>query len=64
MSGSSKNSLSETSLTKDIQGVASGSDTGFSVSLSQGDAAAIKYESGGNGGDIEDLSITLIGIYN
>ncbi len=64
MSGSNKNSLSETSLSKDIQGVVKGSDTSFSVSLSQGDAVAIKYDSGGNGGDIEDLSITLIGTYD
>ena len=64
MSGSNKNSLSDTSLSKDIQGVVSGSDLTFSVSLSQGDAVAIKYDSGGKGGDIEDLSITLIGIYD
>jgi len=64
MSGSSKNSLSDTSLSKDIQGVASGSDLTFSVSLSQGDVVAIKYDSGGNGGDVEDLSITLIGTYD
>jgi len=64
MGGSNKNSLSETSLTKDIQGVVSGSDLTFNVSLSQGDAVAIKYDSGGNGGDIEDLSITLIGTYD
>jgi len=63
-SGSNKNSLSATSLSKDIQGVVSGSDNTFSVSLSQGDAATIKYESGGKGGNIEDLSITLIGTYD
>jgi len=62
--GSSKNSLSATSLSKDIQGVVSGSDTTFNISFSQGDSAAIKYESGGRGGDIEDLSITLIGTYD
>ncbi len=64
MGGSSKNSLSDTSLSKDIQGVVSGVDLTFSVSLSQGDVAAIKYDSGGNGGDVEDLSITLIGVYD
>jgi len=64
MSGSNKNSLSDTSLSKDIQGVVSGSDLTFSVSLSQGDVVAIKYDSGGSGGDVEDLSITLIGIYD
>jgi len=64
MSGNNKNSLSATSLSKDIQGVVSGSDLTFSVSLSQGNVAAIKYDSGGNGGDIEDLSITLIGTYD
>ena len=64
MSGSNKNSLSDTSLSKDIQGIISGSDLTFSVSLSQGDAVAIKYDSGGNGGEIEDLSITLIGTYD
>jgi len=64
MRGSNKNSLSDTSLSKDIQGVASGSDLSFSVSLSQGDTVAIKYDSGGKGGDVEDLSITLIGVYD
>ncbi len=64
MSGSNKNSLSDTSLSKDIQGVVSGSDLTFNISLSQGDVVAIKYDSGGNGGDVEDLSITLIGVYD
>ncbi len=63
-SGNNKNSLSDTSLSKDIQGVVGGSDLSFNVSLSQGDAVAIKYDSGGNGGDVEDLSITLIGTYD
>jgi len=55
---------SPTSLSKDIKGIVSGSDTSFSVSFSKGDLAAIKYESGGNGGKIEDLSIALIGTYD
>jgi len=63
-SGSSKNSLSATGLSVDIQGVVSGSSLSFNESFAQGDAAAIKYESGGRGGDIEDLSITLIGTYD
>lgn len=64
MGGNNKNSLSDTSLSKDIQGVVDGADLTFSVSLSQGDVVVIKYDSGGNGGDIEDLSITLIGTYD
>jgi len=59
-----KAGFSATSLSKDIQGVVSGSDLTFSESFSQGDLAVIKYESGGRGGDIIDLSITLIGTYN
>ncbi len=65
MSGSSKSSLSDTSLSKDVQGVVSGSDNTFNVSLSQGDAVVIKYEpSDSGGGRINDLSVTLIGTYN
>jgi len=64
MSGDDKNSLLDTGLSKDIQGVVSGSDLTFSVSLSQGDAVVIKYDSGGVGGTIHDLSITLIGTYD
>ena len=63
-STTNKASFSATTLSKDIQGVASGIDNTFSVSLSQGDLVAIKYESGGTGGSIDDLSITLIGTYN
>lgn len=63
-STSEKVDLVETELIKDIQGQISGSDLNFNVNLSQGDLVAIKYISGGNGGDIEDLSITLIGHYN
>ncbi|GAI12131.1 unnamed protein product, partial [marine sediment metagenome] len=64
MRGSNKNSLSATSLSKDIQGIVSGSDLTFNVNISQGDAVTIKYESGGKGGDIKDLSVTLIGTYD
>jgi len=63
-STSNKNSFSATSLSKDIQGVIDGYDNSFNVSFSQGDLAVIKYESGGKGGDVDDLSITLIGTYD
>lgn len=64
MRGSNKNSLSDTSLSKNIQGIVKGYDLDFSVSLLQGDSVAIKYDSGGKDGEIEDLSITLIGTYD
>jgi len=63
-STSNKASFTATSLSKDIQGVVSGSDTIFSISFSQGDLAVLKYESGGRGGNVVDLSITLIGTYD
>jgi len=63
-STSDKNSFSDTSLSVDIQGSIKGSQTGFSVSFSQGDLAVIKYDSSGGGQKIKDLSITLIGTYD
>jgi len=63
-STSNKASFSATSLSKDIQGQASGSDNTFNVNFSQEDLAVIKYESGGSGGSINDLSVTLIGTYD
>ncbi len=63
-STTNKASFSATGLSVDIQGQESGSSTNFNESFSQGDLAVIKYESGGRGGDIDDLSITLIGIYD
>ncbi len=60
----SKGSFSETSLSADIQGQTIGSASG-SVSFSQGNLIAIKYDSSGSNKDeIEDLSVTLIGTYN
>jgi hypothetical protein len=62
--GTTKGSLSETSLSANLQGTTTGSATG-SVSFSQGDLAAIKYSSDGDGNKkIKDLSITLIGVYD
>lgn len=63
-STSDKSSFADTSLSKDVQGQVSGFDNTFSVSFTQGDLAAIKYVSGGVGGTITDLSITLIGEYD
>jgi len=63
-STSDKSSFADTSLTKDIQGQVSGADNTFSVSFVQGDLAAIKYITGGAGGTITDLSITLVGEYD
>jgi len=63
-STSDKNSFIETDVSVDIQGQASGSQTAFDVSFSQGDLAVIMYESGGVGGIIHDLSVTIIGSYD
>jgi len=63
-STSGKSSFTATSLSKDIQGQLRGSDLSYNISLSQGNLAVIKYESGGAGGAIADLSITIIGHYN
>ncbi len=59
-----KASFLETDLSKDIQGQVSGIDDTFEVNFAQGDLAVIAYESGGVGGTIHDLSVTLIGTYD
>ncbi len=63
-STSDKTSFIETDLSKNIQGQVNGIDNSFEASFVQGDLAVIKYESGGVGGTIHDLSVTLIGIYD
>ncbi len=59
-----KNNFIDTDLSVDIRGIEDGSSLNFNVSFSQEDLAVIKYDSGGVGGSIHDLSVTFIGTYD